>query len=203
MLGVLDGAVLVVSAVEGVQAQTRVLMRALQRLRIPTLVFVNKIDRGGARAAPLLDAMLTPPRPCDRAGRGRRRALRPYGRPTPLAPTGWSCSPARRRALAAYVDDPRAPSGRAPQLAQTRASALVHPVFFGSAITGAGVDALMDALPRAAARGRGRPRRARLGRGVQDRARRRRGEKIAYVRLRAGTLRARDRVRLRGGDGRR
>ena len=33
MLGVLDGAVLVVSAVEGVQPQTRVLMRALQRLR--------------------------------------------------------------------------------------------------------------------------------------------------------------------------
>ena len=48
MLGVLDGAVLVVSAVEGVQAQTRVLMRALRRLRIPTLLFVNKIDRGGA-----------------------------------------------------------------------------------------------------------------------------------------------------------
>ncbi len=48
VLGVLDGAVLVVSAVEGVQAQTRVLMRALQRLGIPTLIFVNKIDRAGA-----------------------------------------------------------------------------------------------------------------------------------------------------------
>ena len=50
VLSVLDGAVLVVSAVEGVQAQTRVLMRALQRLRIPTLIFVNKIDRRGADA---------------------------------------------------------------------------------------------------------------------------------------------------------
>src|SRR5215207_5099587 len=48
-LSVLDGAVLVVSAVEGVQPQTRVLMRTLQRLRLPTLVFVNKIDRLGAR----------------------------------------------------------------------------------------------------------------------------------------------------------
>src|SRR6185312_17176869 len=45
VLGVLDGAVLVVSAVEGVQPQTRVLMRALRRLRVPTLLFVNKIDR--------------------------------------------------------------------------------------------------------------------------------------------------------------
>ena len=48
VLAVLDGAVLVVSAVEGVQAQTRVLLRALQRLRVPTLFFVNKIDRRGA-----------------------------------------------------------------------------------------------------------------------------------------------------------
>src|SRR6266545_3200950 len=49
VLNVLDGAVLVISAVEGVQAQTRVLMRTLQRLRIPTLIFVNKIDRAGAQ----------------------------------------------------------------------------------------------------------------------------------------------------------
>src|SRR6476659_2075452 len=48
VLSVLDGAVLVLSAVEGVQPQTRILMRALQRLRVPTLLFVNKIDRAGA-----------------------------------------------------------------------------------------------------------------------------------------------------------
>src|SRR5215207_7482291 len=54
VLGVLDGAVLVISAVEGVQPQTRLLMRALTRLRIPTLLFVNKIDRTGARYDDLL-----------------------------------------------------------------------------------------------------------------------------------------------------
>src|SRR6184192_4509606 len=48
VLNVLDGAVLVISAVEGVQPQTHLLMRALQRLRLPTLLFVNKIDREGA-----------------------------------------------------------------------------------------------------------------------------------------------------------
>ena len=48
VLGVLDGAVLVVSAVEGVQPQTPLLFRALQRLHVPTLIFVNKIDRAGA-----------------------------------------------------------------------------------------------------------------------------------------------------------
>src|SRR5688500_1363748 len=54
VLCVLDGAVLVISAVEGVQAQTRVLWRTLHRLGIPTLIFVNKIDRTGARDTGLL-----------------------------------------------------------------------------------------------------------------------------------------------------
>ncbi|MFC4944525.1 GTP-binding protein [Pseudonocardia sp. GCM10023141] len=53
-LEVLDAAVLVVSAVEGVQARSRVLMRALRRIGMPTIVFVNKIDRMGARPEPLL-----------------------------------------------------------------------------------------------------------------------------------------------------
>src|SRR5438132_2628505 len=57
VLSVLDGAVLVVSAVEGVQAQTRVLMRALQRLHIPTLIFINKIDRGGAQPELVLESI--------------------------------------------------------------------------------------------------------------------------------------------------
>src|SRR5919199_3169338 len=63
VLHVLDGVVLVVSAVEGVQSQTRVLMRALQRLRLPTLLFVNKADRRGADCERILRAIrerLTP-----------------------------------------------------------------------------------------------------------------------------------------------
>jgi ribosomal protection tetracycline resistance protein len=48
VLSVLDGAVLVVSAVEGVQPQTRILFRALERLHVPMVVFVNKLDRAGA-----------------------------------------------------------------------------------------------------------------------------------------------------------
>src|SRR2546429_95494 len=62
-LSVLDGAVLMISAVEGVQPQTRVLMRALKRLRVPTLMFVNKIDRAGAGDERVLQAVserLTP-----------------------------------------------------------------------------------------------------------------------------------------------
>ena len=57
VLGVLDGAVLVVSAVEGVQPQTPLLFRALRRLGVPTLIFVNKIDRAGADDGRVLEAM--------------------------------------------------------------------------------------------------------------------------------------------------
>src|SRR6186997_1362929 len=57
VLGVLDGAVLVVSAVEGVQPQTPLLFRALQRLHVPMLLFVNKIDRAGADPDRVLAAM--------------------------------------------------------------------------------------------------------------------------------------------------
>lgn len=46
-LSVLDGAVLVLSAIEGIQAHTEVLWDALQAKKIPTLLFVNKIDRAG------------------------------------------------------------------------------------------------------------------------------------------------------------
>src|SRR5688500_8392671 len=53
-LGVLDGVVLVLSAVEGVQAQTRVLMRTVRDMRLPTLLLANKIDRQGARDDELL-----------------------------------------------------------------------------------------------------------------------------------------------------
>src|SRR5687768_705066 len=57
VLTVLDGAVLVVSAVEGVQPQTPLLFRALERLRVPTLIFVNKMDRAGADPDRVVGAM--------------------------------------------------------------------------------------------------------------------------------------------------
>ena len=48
-LRVLDAVVLVVSAVEGVQPQTRRLFRVIHNRRLPCLIFLNKVDRVGAR----------------------------------------------------------------------------------------------------------------------------------------------------------
>jgi ribosomal protection tetracycline resistance protein len=53
-LRVMDGAVLIVSAVEGIQAQTEVIWQALREMGIPTLLFINKMDRIGADASRVL-----------------------------------------------------------------------------------------------------------------------------------------------------
>ena len=98
---VLDGAVLVVCAVEGVQAQTRLLKRTPHRLRVPTLIFVNKIDRSGVQCEGLLRSIagrlkpaITPDGISQRAWHPRRpvyasHRFRPWlylkvGRPTAL-----------------------------------------------------------------------------------------------------------------------
>ncbi len=47
-LRVLDGAIIVLSSAEGVQAQTEVLWQAISELSIPTIIFINKIDRVGS-----------------------------------------------------------------------------------------------------------------------------------------------------------
>lgn len=52
---VLDLALLVVSAVEGVQCHTRVIADALEKMKIPTVVFINKIDRVGANVQKVMN----------------------------------------------------------------------------------------------------------------------------------------------------
>lgn len=205
VLGVLDGAVLVVSAVEGVQAQTRVLMRTLQRLCIPTLVFVNKIDRRGARPEEVLRniaARLTPAiLPMGEVAEAGSRDARftPYDGPRSrllelLAEHDDGL-------LAAYVDDEATvPYDRLrTELAAQTGQALVHPVFFGSAITGAGIGELLaglrQLLPCAEQDAQG-PVSGTVFKVERGTA----GEKIAYVRMFSGTLRTRDRITFRDGE---
>jgi ribosomal protection tetracycline resistance protein len=209
ILSVLDGAVLVVSAVEGVQAQTRVLMRALQRLRIPTLIFVNKIDRGGAGYGRVLDAVATRLSPaivamCSTAGLGSRGASVAQFGPTDDAFVGQLVdllASEDEALLAAYVEDENAVSYRRLRevLATQTKRARAHPVFFGSAITGAGVDALIagitELLPATDGHADG-PTSATVFKVERGPA----GEKIAYARMFSGRIRIRDRLPLRGEE---
>jgi ribosomal protection tetracycline resistance protein len=196
-LALLDGAVLVVSAVEGVQAQTRVLMRTLRRLGVPTLVFVNKIDRVGAQEEAVLGEIaerLTPSVVAMGTTRdlGRRSAdFVPFDDPeldlTPLAD-------ADDRVLAVIVGDAVADDGwfwRA--LAEQTGRATVHPVFFGSAMTGAGIDALMGGITTLLPAEHGDAVGPLAG-TVFKVERGPAGERVAHVRLFTGTLRVRDRV---------
>jgi ribosomal protection tetracycline resistance protein len=206
VLGVLDGVVLVVSAVEGVQAQTRMLMRALERLQIPTLVFVNKIDRAGADCERVLNDIR------DRltASAVAMGAVRDEGTRNALytAHLGGDAAFASRLVdllaehddafLAAYVDDETnvSPARLYAELAAQTRQALVHPVFFGSAITGAGVDALTAGITQLlppSADGPDGPLSASVFKVERGAA----GEKVAYARLFSGTIRVRDRVRFR------
>ena len=204
-LSVLDGVVLVVSAVEGVQPQTRILWRALQRLRVPTLFFVNKIDRRGAGYDRLLADIagrLTPAiiPMSSVSGLGTREAA--------VIPDDGAAPVARARlaellaehddaVLGAYLDGQAAMprDWLRNKLAGQVRDTLVHPVYFGSAITGAGVEVLLHELGGllpAAERDASGPvsgRVFKVGRGPA-------GDKIAYVRLFSGTIATRDRVRF-------
>ncbi|WP_416962688.1 GTP-binding protein [Streptomyces sp. Agncl-13] len=195
VLGVLDGAVLVVSAVEGVQPQTRILMRTLQRLRIPTLLFVNKIDRRGARYDDLLPAISERLRAAvvpmgSVEGLGTRQA----GFLPGLGPTAPAVLAEHDdELLAAYVENTVSYDLLRTALAAQTRQALVHPVYFGSAITGAGVDALITGIKELLPAAEGDPQ-GPLSGSVFKVERGLAGEKTAYARMFSGTLRTRDRI---------
>ena len=201
-LVVLDGAVLVISAVEGVQPQTRILMRALQRLRVPALLFINKIDRAGARDDELLDAIAERLTPAVITMGSTRELGTPAADFTPWCARDAAFTERLATLLAernddilgAYLRDASLSYERlrAELVAQTRRG-LVHPVFFGSAITGAGVDALMSRLAELLRPATGSPDEIVSGR-VFKIERTPTGERTAYVRMFTGTIRARDRV---------
>ncbi|WP_413102800.1 tetracycline resistance ribosomal protection protein Otr(A) [Streptomyces sp. Inha503] len=213
-LGVLDGAVLVLSAVEGVQAQTRVLMKTLRRLRLPVLLFINKIDRAGARDEGLLTDVrraLAPhlvPLTSVRDLGTRNARVRPYSLDDPgvRAEAAEVLAETDDAMLARVVDGPL-PSAEevGAVLAARTADGLVHPVFFGSALSGEGVGALVEGVARLVppAPGGAEPRgtvfaveRGGSGTGGARNGRDGRGGRTAYLRLFSGEVTLRQRVTL-------
>jgi ribosomal protection tetracycline resistance protein len=213
-LGVLDGAVLVISAVEGVQAQTRVLMRTLRRLRIPTAIFVNKIDRGGAGYVRLLSEIATRLSPAIVAMGSAHdlgtaaAAWLPYGPADAgfrnrLADVLTLHDDALLADYVAHEDALTYPRLRSALAAATR-KATVYPVYFGSAMTGAGVSSLTAGLAELlpATSDQAKAGNEHCGGTVFKVERGRAGEKVAYVRLFAGAAAIRQPLRYGAAAGR-
>ena len=133
-LSVLDYAILVISGVDGVQAHTRTLWRLLELYRVPTFLFVTKMDFGRRDRDGLMESLrhelgegcvdFTP------AARDRRMEQ--------LA----NC---REDALEAYLDTGMVPEELVRQLVRQR---LVFPCWFGSGLKLEGIDEFLEGLAR-------------------------------------------------------
>lgn len=132
-LPVLDCAVLVISGSDGVQAHTETLWRLLKRHRIPTLLFVTKMDLTGAEEPALMEELRTR---LDGACVDFTTQAEDFAEQLAL------CGEA---AMDAYLN------GDAPDeelIAGMIAKREVFPCFFGSGLRLNGVTELLDALTR-------------------------------------------------------
>src|SRR5262249_1242176 len=154
---------------------------ALRRLRIPTLLFVNKIDRVGADENRVLRAI--------------SERLGVVAVPMSSEAMLEALAENDEELLAAYVEG--ASSVLLERLREELASqterVLVHPVFFGSALTGVGVGGVMTGIAELLPSSSGDPDAAPSA-SVFKIERAPNGEKVAYVRMFSGTIRTRDRV---------
>lgn len=127
-LSVLDYAVLIVSAADGVQGHTETIWKLLLRHRIPTFLFVNKMDQPGANKENLLTEL-------------RSR----------LSSSIFDLSDADSEELAlldegllsSYLETGELDTAGFPELIRKRK---LFPVYFGSALRRTGVKELLDAL---------------------------------------------------------
>jgi len=156
VIGVLDAVILVISAVEGVQPQTRRLSRAITNLGLPCLIFANKIDRAGARTGALIAEI----------ERELERDILPLSCVTDVGERDATSVPVdfyEQRVMEDAVNvlsrhdgvllDRYVESNGNPgegelrtSLRQQLAAGVVTPILFGSAVTGAGIPHLLDAL---------------------------------------------------------
>ncbi len=133
-LWALDGAVLLISAADGVQPQAELLFHALRERSIPTLIFINKTDREGADVGAAIrqaKALLSPMVGLYRSDEQLQEAL----------------AERDERAMADFLSGAVYP--RAKLLSEIRPLALagqVFPAFDGSALKDEGVEPLLDAI---------------------------------------------------------
>lgn len=200
---VLDGAILVISAVEGVQAQTKILMRTLQKLNIPTILFINKIDRSGANTEKVvkqIKAILSndvfPFYSAQNEGTKEARIIeyKSYDNCMELL------APYNESLLASYVNNKIISDELLrKELEKQIQQANVYPIFFGSAMTGMGVTELLENISALIPANKSAQNETLSG-VVFKIEREPSGEKIAYVRVFSGSLHVRKYVDIQRSE---
>ena len=180
-LSVLDYAILVISGVDGVQAHTRTLWRLLELYRVPTFLFVTKMDFGRRDRDCLMESLrhelgegcvdFTP------AARDRRME---------------QLATCREDALEAYLDTGMVPEELVRQLVRQR---LVFPCWFGSGLKLEGIDEFLEGLARYVAPP-AYP--AAISARVFKISHDAQGKRLTHLKVTGGTLRVRDAISYGG-----
>ncbi|MEF7654637.1 translation factor GTPase family protein [Bacillus thuringiensis] len=200
---VLDGAILVISAVEGVQAQTKILMWTLQKLNIPTILFVNKIDRSGANCEKvvkqikmILSNEAFPFYSVQNEGTKEARIIEYKSYDDCIE----RLAPFNESLLESYVNNEIVTDTLLKEeLEKQIQQANLYPIFFGSALTGIGVTELLENIS-ALLPANNSSQDEELSGVVFKIEREPSGEKIAYVRVFSGCLHVRKYVDIQRGE---
>ena len=200
---VLDGAILVISAVEGVQAQTKILMQTLQKLNIPTILFVNKIDRSGANTEKVVKQIKTilsnetfPFYSVQNEGTKEARIIEYKSYDDCIE----RLAPYNESLLESFVNNEIVTDTLLrEELEKQIQQANLYPIFFGSALTGIGVTELLENIPSLLPANN--PSQDEELSGIVFKIEREpSGEKIAYVRVFSGSLHVRKYVDIQRGE---
>ncbi|GFZ84934.1 tetracycline resistance protein [Paenibacillus marchantiophytorum] len=198
-LRVMDGAILIVSAVEGVQSQTEMIWHALKSLQIPTLLYVNKMDRVGADLTRVLEEIhkqLTPMAVPIHAPLGIEDTFRGAVNVLDLDPAAAveKLSELDEPLLASYIEGVPIPARQVKSTLQHYArQGLAYPLLVGASSKGIGIEELLEAIldylpgPSGSAE---QPLSAVVFKVERDKTMGR----MAYVRLYEGAIRNRDTV---------
>lgn len=204
-LSVLDGAILVISAVEGIQAQTKILMSILKKLRIPTFIFINKIDRMGAKSTRLIENVkeklienIIPLYTVENLGTKEAEIVQKQfnAESDPYFLEESLLALSDDSLLEAYVNERKITEEqiKAIMINQIKEFKLC-PVYFGSAMTGIGVRELLNGVETMLPVSHGLEKEPLSG-VVFKIEREASGEKIAYIRVFSGTIHVREYVKI-------
>ncbi len=181
-LQVLDCAVLVVSAADGIQGHTETLWRLLKRYQIPTFIFINKMDQEGADR----DSLLAELRGKFGEGCVDFRDNFKGGDREGMSVVPEDLAVCEEAMLEEYLETGSVSDDL---IRQAVAERKVFPCYFGSALQVQGVEELLDGLDRFTEK---KEYPEEFGAKVYKIARDDQGNRLTYIKVTGGKLKVKD-----------